>query len=488
MDYIIPDGQVTAAARYGHYDQCSQPTLIQEADVSAIQAAIGSSFQTVPSISSHPNLIPGWLRTHGLPNFSSSMERDPHGRPSSVCFSTEPVSSQADVISYYELVKTRQPFEQFEAARKSGLILFKPLRHIEAYATPYWLPSPGDVLLSTSQVRVGFLDPEIPTRPCSPSFMGWRYESSSGAVPFQPVMPISGSYTRTMLDHGRLFGALRLGVYRGKGPVPSFTKEDGPDLAGLVDYIDQLPAPVNLKTSALDENFSGVMDVLTEISEAPETIIYIYDLLRRIISIAVGVRSKEAAARKKFKGKELVDEIASLWMQFRYAISPIAHSVNDALELLDRKPIQYISTRKREDVAFRYEDGRGYVYEGVVEHRVFVKSRVAMTSFSGMGLNPAKTLWELTPLSFVIDWVLPIGQLLGAIIPPSSAQQIAVMESKRVRSVNMTEGKLVMDYYVCSPTNRVPNGIGLDPNLNFKRLLDSLALSWSLFLKQHWKS
>lgn len=487
MDYIIPQGRVSAAASYGHFDRCEEPTLIQAVDVTAIQAAIGSSFKIVPSFP-RAALMPNWLRSHGLPDFTSSHERDPHGRPSSVCFATEAVPVQPDVVSYSELVKTRQPFKQFEAARKSGLILLKPLRHIEAHATPDWLPSQGDVLLDVNQVRVGFLDFETPTRPCAPAYYAWRYESSSGAVPFQPIMPISGIFTLPMLQHGRLFGGLSLGTYRGKGPSPSFTKATGPQLAKLVKYFDQQQAPVNLKTSALDENFSGIMDVLTEIGEAPETIRYIYDLLRRIIMIFVGMRSKEAALRKKFKGKELVDEIASLWMQFRYAISPLAFSVNDALDLLNRKPVQYISTRKREDVAFRYEDGRGFEYKGVIEHRVFVKSRVTMTSFSGMGLNPAKTLWELTPLSFVIDWVLPIGQLLGAILPPSDAQQIAVLESKRVRSVTMTGGKLAMDYYVCTPTNRVPNGIGFDPNLNFKRLLDSLALAWSLFLKQHWKS
>ena len=246
---------------------------------------------------------------------------------------------------------------------------------------------------------------------------------------------------------------------------------------------------------ALDEINSGAYDLLTELGELPETISYVYSTLRRIIQAFLLVKSKEAAARKKFKGAELIDELTSLWMQFRYAVGPMAYSVADILEYMNVSNRGYVTARKREDVPFEIDLGNGFTMSGDIEHRVFAKLRVDLTSQTrNLGLNPAKTLWELTPLSFVVGWVLPIGDILGALVPPSSALQTAATHSVRIRKVKLIHkdyGNVNVDVDIYQ--NNVINPsvdwrILPDVSMNWKRVLDALSLSWMLFIKPLWKS
>jgi len=314
-----------------------------------------------------------------------------------------------------------------------------------------------------------------------------------------PVWFVSGT-TMEMVNAGRYHGQADLELWRGT-PDTIFHKYGRPNFQALVQALDGVQPPVNLKAAALDENFSGVIDLLTEAAEAPETVKYLYSCLKRIIDLYLDTRKKvkiatkahKAKATKKGKdrhisNKEFVDEIASLWMQFRYAATPIGYSIEDAVKLLNSKPLAYVTTRKREDTPFM-ETINGIAYKCSIEHRYFVKSRLRLTSASLLRTSFMKTLYELTPLSFVVDWVFPLGQLLGSLDVPRSAEQVAVLYSKRIRSLELSGiGYADCDYYVAQITNEVPDGIGFDVNLSFKRVIDAAALSWTLFLKQHWKS
>lgn len=294
------------------------------------------------------------------------------------------------------------------------------------------------------------------------------------------------------LDYSDNFCNFDARMYRDVSEATLFASER-PDIDGFISYLSTLDGYTQLINETYDELYSGAYDILTELGELPETVRYLYDTLRRIILLFLGLRSKESLARKKFKGKELVDEITSLWMQFRYAVSPLAYSVADVTSLLNGRARAYQTARKRIDVPFTYKSG-SYTFTGIAENRLFGKVRMdAMAYTNGLGLNPVKTLWELTPLSFVADWVIPIGDMLGALIAPTHVKQTAVLGSVRVRQISISHSSgspinATFDYY--RATTEVPRIMppSLDIFLNWKRVLDGLSLSWSLFLKQHWKS
>lgn len=392
-------------------------------------------------------------------------------------------------------------WQEFAAARKSGVVLLRPRRAIRMSMDDQLIPNASCTRVDRAFPFVGFNDYEQAQRRCVPDWYNWSWLRSDGIIPGWdgPVWFASGT-NLDMVNAGRYHGQSTVEHWRGT-PDTLFNKHGRPSFASVVQYLDNATPPVNLKAEALDENFSGVMDLLTEVAEAPETIKYLFDCLKRILSLYIDTRRKVKMATKAHKArssnkrgkgrvsnKEFIDEVASLWMQFRYAATPIGYSIEDALKLLNSKPLAYVTTRKREDTPFT-ETISGITYKGTIEHRYFVKSRLRLTSASLTRASFVKTLYELTPLSFVVDWVFPLGQLLGSLDTPRSAEQVAVLYSKRVRSLELVGiGYASCDYYVAQTTNEIPDGIGFDVNLSFKRVVDSAALSWSLFIKQHWKS
>lgn len=456
------------------------PYSDEKADASPFVAALASPRIVVRSDvpQSYGAVLHNWIKKE-IPNWVFTNEYSRIEAPGAACvtYTTEPfpLLPQAQYNETYSVHRSRK---DFEADKKNGKIVVNPMVKISATAddTPIFnSPRVIDRTLRTC----GF-----PTRgkPCAD-----QYTVATGGYS-TPVR----RYVHPRIASSAWNAEYRYELIEVTDVTSQFKAHGVPNLDLIPYHMSAVPQIGNLVNEALDENFSGVYDILTEIGEAPETVKYLYDTLRRIILLFINIKSKESLARKKFKGKELVDEIASLWMQFRYAASPLAYSVTDALELLNTHR-SFVTTRKREDQDFTWDLGNGYELKGIIEHRCFVKSAIDASSWkANLGLNPLKTLYELTPLSFVLDWVLPLGTFLGALVPPSNASQIVATYSYRVRDSQLHhDGVLVpssVDAYKVVVIPARPKAFSFDPFLNWKRVLDSLSLGWGMFLKQHWKS
>ena len=290
--------------------------------------------------------------------------------------------------------------------------------------------------------------------------------------------------------------AARFGLYEHKD-ITSVFRLKRPPIELFVTYLENQEHPSGLVNPTLEKLNAGVYDLLTELAELTSTIQYIFSALRRIVLAFIGIKSREVKLAKKYGygSKEFIDELAGLWMSFRYAASPIAYSIQDAQKVLAAQQRSFVTERGRKDVPFSYSVD-GYTFSGMLEWRCFAKAKVQGATV-GLGLNPVRTLWEVTPLAFVVGWVLPVGSMLSALMPPSGAQQVVASLSYRVRNVEITylhEGKTItvpnkIDIYKVTPI--APSAeFDLWPqfHMNWKRSLDGLALSWSMFLKQFWKS
>lgn len=136
-------------------------------------------------------------------------------------------------------------------------------------------------------------------------------------------------------------------------------------------------------------------------------------------------RGKRWLKRKGLLGsvKETGGHIAKRWLEFRYAISPLVYDLQDMLGYLYRASTRPLISRSasgaeashvyrvkgnkyQNDYFERFDlKGRGVVYFSVNPHA---------EAFKQLGLiNIAATLWELTPLSFVADMFLPIGERIA---------------------------------------------------------------------------
>lgn len=396
-------------------------------------------------------------------------------------------------VSDETVVRAPGTHKEFEAARKAGIIVLKPLTKYKFHVSDRYVPIIGPDSVRGGQfyrTNFGLLKP-IDLEPKYDEVCDWS----------APVIWVNMEYVgdMTLLASTNLDKVHKLPVgnsyyylFDNASVESFFTKHGAPSMQDLLTAFSH-EVPPGLINPALDEIYSGAYDILTEIGEAQETVSYLFGILRDMVKLAISARSKEAAARRVLRGKDLVDEVLSIWMQFRYAISPLAYSFNDVAEYLSAKTLnEYVTARKRRDIQVEREVN-GWTYRFTVEHRVFAKGRIDLKATTAqLGVNPLKTLWELTPLAFVVNWVIPVGAMLGALVPPQSLLQIATSHSMRIRGAEAERDGVVfpidLDYY---KNEIIPAKaeFWLMPELylNWKRGIDALALSWSMFLKRLWK-
>jgi len=134
------------------------------------------------------------------------------------------------------------------------------------------------------------------------------------------------------------------------------------------------------------------------------------------------------------KGNQYFSLLASEWLAFRYGLSPIISDIKAALKVIrtdfDKKPIVH-TTRSKGSLNGSAHDNFGLtagslVYDitrqlthlfsvQAVYHEEYVPTpynKLGLTFKNAVGLG-----WELTHLSFVLDWFANVGDLIYANIP-----------------------------------------------------------------------
>lgn len=262
-------------------------------------------------------------------------------------------------------------------------------------------------------------------------------------------------------------------------------------------------------TSAIADAESGTYDLLTEIAELPETLRYLINILGSAVDLFSAAKRREIEVRKLYRNrkqtlksaKELADAVASVWLQYRYAIQPLAYSIEDIQETILSLKAQYGKFKGKETASVELPEelifeGSGSVWklttnDSVQTMRCFIKRKydpqdILDSLWSLLKVNPFSTAWELVPLSFVVDWFLNIGDYITALTSHSPhAQQVATLSYKFEGNATYVEentGCTVDFSFECyrrsviDPDDFVALRTRFD--MNWKRQLDALALSW----------
>lgn len=247
-------------------------------------------------------------------------------------------------------------------------------------------------------------------------------------------------------------------------------------------------------TSLVAEANSGSFDLLTQVAETRETVGYLFGLLRSVVDL-VSECSLAVARIKKQPGKALAviaNETTSIWMQYRYAIMPFVYSIDDALETLASRFVEYQTYRQAGEEILELPEIDGWACEPVkIINRGYLKDRfLSDHQLRGLKLNPFSTAWELIPMSFVVDWVLNVGDLLSTLVEPKNIGQRAVQYSSQIplgTSVRISHPNhtgwmdINIGIYRARPINPYGHiGLNLSVNMSWKRWLDAIALSWQL--------
>ena len=222
--------------------------------------------------------------------------------------------------------------------------------------------------------------------------------------------------------------------------------------------------------------------------------------------------------------RKSIDDIASQWLEYRYGIMPIILDIMAIKKLYDdglsRKTREINRARKRKVfeatqtatldkrfdrsaymVFIEYKVIR-YVEDAVVGSVFYRQNSGIMEDLALLGLNAGQIpayLWELVTLSFVVDWVVGIGDWLAAICPHPHLDILGNTVSYRRTETNVIQTTRATYYpdgrfqwvptksahiverqsvvrLVNQPKQWLP---AIEPSvLNLNRSIDALALIW----------
>lgn len=228
---------------------------------------------------------------------------------------------------------------------------------------------------------------------------------------------------------------------------------------------------------------------------------------RRIKRLIRKKQKQEAAKRLRIENKygnhsagEAGDRLVKHWLDAQYGIQPAVLTINDLLETLQREKRVFQRARVAWTPHFRPQEISGWE---ILDHStntgwVWGKAKSDLSTYLGSlasygRFNLPLTAWERIPLSFVIDWLFPIGDILSSLrIGDFDKPQITMTRSfKREVNVTMVKETAAATYtvqvtgYVYSRLLTSPGEgilqLGLTPNLNlaWEHWVTAFALSWA---------
>lgn len=271
--------------------------------------------------------------------------------------------------------------------------------------------------------------------------------------------------------------------------------------AAMSNCVNAYPASLvsnRLLAKIKSQTWSAVVDL----AELPETLRFLVDSVRAMYRIY-----RDLKRGRPFKSVKVnLDEAASFWMAWRYAVMPIVYSIQDAVkwaqepeDVIGRKLVA--RTHVKVDFANQPSGDKTVQWHlsgklrGVVAYRV-TGNRSAMKLGFSLAELPA-VLWEVTPLSFVVDWILPIGDALSGLSATNNVEFLDGYTSLRFKgscvwpdSISYGIGnepiismkaaaaeRSMVDYYHRKALTGFPKpSVHYDPNMNLKRWIDALAL------------
>lgn len=253
----------------------------------------------------------------------------------------------------------------------------------------------------------------------------------------------------------------------------------------------------------------------TFLGELPQTQAYLRTAIPRMVDIYLGFKKRMRdpkwwrslvrrgkrffKSRKRRGAMEGSAGMAAAWLEFRYAIMPLTYDVQDMLTWLYnsalRMPIFRVASGASDAFAevFRstgpFSPSRATTATIQVRTACYYSASAEADAMKRLGLiNLPAVLWELTPLSFVADMVLPIGDFIANF---DAMVGVSVLSCTRSTRTDMVDIRASTRYYTSyfggsSGTGRFYSRVVIPAPVNLpiftkspsgKQLADVVALS-----------
>lgn len=240
------------------------------------------------------------------------------------------------------------------------------------------------------------------------------------------------SYAVPEAHYWSLWNVLQHGYYQNSGGVQAA----GPNSADLLNLIDS-----RLANKVRDNEFNlGIT-----LAELPETIGFIASAVKRTagavkrakrgdikgaIKVLSGFKRHPRLANRNVPS--VLDTVADNWLGYSLALRPLVADVENAAKFLEKdhskERVLTVTTKVARDMKMSL----GEEHEGAFNHVGKWGGTVVLTggyrykvvnntlhTLQNLGLtNPLTVAWEIVPLSFVVDWFLPVNHFIQNLQPP----------------------------------------------------------------------
>lgn len=253
---------------------------------------------------------------------------------------------------------------------------------------------------------------------------------------------------------------------------------------------------------------ASTVELLSTMAEMPMTVASILHGIQTIIKMYKETRKK--AFRIYNKGgagskantawrnsKECADAIVKVWMTWRFEIRPNVYLLEDAIDILYSDAKEFIRFREFRQETFTVPSPGLPVVDSAdvpIQHRCMIKrcfdiSRPESLLAQRLTLNGAIALYELTPMSWALDYFVNLGDFIGSRfnITPALAEGSTYswkVPKSTVSFGNASTGyiKVTLALYrrdVIDPSSITC--LNFNPDLDFAKYSDLASVGWNLF-------
>jgi hypothetical protein len=255
--------------------------------------------------------------------------------------------------------------------------------------------------------------------------------------------------------------------------------------------------------------YSSSYDALTALAELFETRRMFQECGKKFVTLLSEPRLRAALTKFRSMSKKrqaaylIKDLLAGNWMELRYGWRTLLYDVEDIngrIETWNENRTRYSEKAGDTSVSTEYKDSvytsvsYDLLVKKVIRTEVGIRgSVVADIEVPKLIINPVTTLWELTTLSFVVDWFLTVGKSLEAASFLATQTDYSAAAGYRVRVERTLSTELMKLKSTCVASTiwqesqcvaslvvRQPCAIPIIPHLalrlNSSKIIDLLAI------------
>lgn len=264
-----------------------------------------------------------------------------------------------------------------------------------------------------------------------------------------------------------------------------------PDRAGLI-----VEASTQARANKDKPDFSG----LVSLGELRETLRYLRNPFQG--GLVLASKLERQVGRRSSSSGDKASALAGLYLGFRYGLRPLVKEIENALETLHNvlgRPIRQtyrgkaVGTDEGSQTSIANNGGITCTETLYCKRTITVRCGFLEQYEVDSGLNERwgmrlsdlpQSLWELIPLSFLVDWVANVRAFIGALSPSMGSKTLAGWTTIRdVRQLLLTGEEYAFPGtdYVCTSPSAV-NSIGMEvTSVTRQPTVNSPGLEWRGF-------